>query len=358
MNILLLGGTGVIGGHLALKLCEQGANVFVTSRHHNLANGKIKFIKGNAKDLNFLYSIMDTYWDAIVDFMNYTENEFLARIDIFLKCTDNYCFLSSSRVYSNSDIKPITENSERLLDSHNDKSYLRSNEYGIIKAKEENIILSSGKTNWTIFRPYITYGEKRFQLGALEKEDWLQRVLDGKKIILQKSLCNRYTTLTCAIDVAETMATIILQSNTKTQIYNIVGSSNCCMTWGEVAKIYQCILQKQLGRKIDIIYLTDEQAKILRPGICYFQTSYDRLFNRVFNNVKIKRFKLDNSFKSIQEGLEYSLSLFLKSPTFLFKNIVQEALIDRFTGELSNPYKIKGLKYKLVYLYYRFLKKY
>ena len=72
MKILLLGGSGAIGTPLALKLSALGVDVYVSSRSKNTRLNKIHFIKGNAKDKQFLKSVMSTYWNAIVDFMNYT----------------------------------------------------------------------------------------------------------------------------------------------------------------------------------------------------------------------------------------------------------------------------------------------
>ena len=357
MKILLLGGSGAIGTQLALKLSALGVDVYVSSRSKNTRLNKIHFIKGNAKDKQFLKSVMSTYWNAIVDFMNYTLEEFAERIDILLSNTDNYCFLSSSRIYANTFTNPITEGSPLLLNTESDSLYLASNEYGLTKAKEEYALKKTGQNNWTIFRPYIIYSEKRFQLGALEKEDWLKRVIDGKKIILHKSLRNKYTTLTYAPDAADVMAGIIMHPNTKCQVYNIAGGNACRLTWGTIANIYQNLLQKKLGRKIEIEYITDEQQQRLRPGKLYYQTSYDRMFNRVFDNSKILSFKSEDSFTTIQDGLDEALSIFLESPQFLFSNQAQEAIIDSFTGEYSNLSKINGLKNKFIYLYYRFIKK-
>lgn len=354
MRVLLLGGSGAIGTHLAKILYSLGITVCITSRYPKSTNDKISHIQGNAKDIHFLKKITETNWDAIVDFMNYSEEEFIERINILLSNTDNYCFLSSSRIYANSGKTLLTEKSPILLRTENDEDYLKSNEYGLAKAKEEQVIVNSGKINWTIFRPYIIYSEKRFQLGNLEKEDWLQRVIEGKSIILQKSLCDKYTTLTYSPDAGEIIAAIIMSPKSKSQVYNIVDGAKHSLTWGKIAKIYQEILEKKLCRKVNIKYLTDAQFRKLRTGKSYYQTSHDRMYNRVFDNRKILSFKKEDSFIPLQEGLENSLTKFLKSPKFMFKNYAQEALIDRFTGEHTNISSIPSIKNKLIYLYYRY----
>lgn len=358
MKILLLGGTGAIGTHLALNLSMAGNDVYVTSRSRRGTSQGIRYIQGNAKDIKFLTETLSSGWDAVVDFMNYTVDELSIRVDTLLAHTQCYYFLSSSRVYADTISKPINEASPLLLHTSKDEIYLSSNEYGLAKAKEEEILNSTGRTNWTIFRPYIIYSENRFQLGALEKEDWLYRVLQGKSIVLQHSLKDKYTTLTHSLDATEVMSKIIFEKNSASQIYNIAGGKTCCATWGEIANIYKTILQELLERKIKINYITDKQVHQLRKGSTYYQTSHDRMFYRVFDNSKTEEYKAVTTYISIYDGLEKSLSAFIKRPQFSFTNQAQEALMDRFTGEYSNVVKIPSLKNKLIYLYYRFLKKY
>lgn len=358
MKILLLGGTGAIGAHLAEHLGKYGADVYVTTRSERKSIDNINFIKGNAKDTHFLAEILSNEWDAVVDFMNYSIEELTSRVDLLLSNTGCYYFLSSSRVYADTVNCPITEDSHLLIDKANDPSYIASNEYGLVKAKEEAILRSTGRSNWSIFRPYIIYSESRFQLGALEKEDWLYRVLQGKSIVIQESLLDKYTTLTYSHDATEVMASIILEGKSTTQIYNIAGSNTCCATWREVLSIYQEILERYLGRELRVKYITETQAHHLRKGTFYYQTSHDRMFYRVFDNKKTEQFKSSTTYTNIRDGLDLCLSKFLKDPHFLFENQAQEALIDRFTGEFSNLSDIKGFKQKLIYIYFRLIKKY
>lgn len=357
MKILLLGGTGAIGAHLTSALSKSDAEVYVTTRSIRPDTVNVRYIHGNAKDLLFLKKLMNDRYDAVVDFMNYTEDEFSERLPLLLESTGCYYFLSSSRVYAGAQM-PITEISPLLLDTATDGEYLASNEYGLAKAKEEIILRKSEYHNWIIFRPYIIYSESRFQLGALEKEDWLYRVLHGKNIILQESLLQRKTTLTYSVDAAEVMSSIILKNELQTKTFNIVGSLKCQATWGEVLNVYRDILEKKLNRKISVSLLSDSQSKRLRKGKAYYQTSYDRMFDRIFDNTSIETFKTSDSYLTIQEGLERTLDAFLRNPKFTFVNFAQEALIDRFTGEISNVLKIRGVKNKLIYVFYRFIKSY
>lgn len=208
MKVLVLGGTGAMGMHLVQKLADQSYDVYVTSRSRSGQQGDITYIAGNAKNDTFLQQMLSQHWDCIVDFMVYSTEQFESRFKQFLDTTDHYIFISSSRVYANSNV-PLTENSPRLLDISEDKQYLATDEYALTKARQENLLFKSGEKNWTIIRPYITYDTERLQLGVFEKEDWLYRAIHGRSIVVAKDIQNKQTTLTLGKDVANAMAALI-----------------------------------------------------------------------------------------------------------------------------------------------------
>lgn len=108
MKVLIFGGTGAMGTPLVEFLANSGNNVFITSRKARQSSGNIHYITGNAHDFEFVKKLVcEKRFDAIVDFMVYTTKEFKQRADMLLKATDHYLFLSSSRVYADSD-SPIT----------------------------------------------------------------------------------------------------------------------------------------------------------------------------------------------------------------------------------------------------------
>ena len=173
MNVLIFGGTGAMGTHLVSILAKQGIKCVVSTRQCRDNSENVEYVIGDAHNVDFLKSLFANYkFDAIVDFMKYSTKDFESRVCFLLSNTKQYIFLSSSRVYAGSN-EPLTENSPLLLDVCQDAEYLKTDEYALAKARQERILHKSGKTNWTIIRPYITFSEKRLQLSALEKEFWL-----------------------------------------------------------------------------------------------------------------------------------------------------------------------------------------
>lgn len=190
MNILVLGGTGAMGKPLVQYLKLSGHDVYVTSRQAHQSGENLHYIQGNAKDNEFLKSILSRDFDSIVDFMVYGSNELEKRLPLLLDSTKQYVFFSSSRVYAESD-QPLIEASPRLLDVCRDPEYLKTDEYALAKTREENLLINSGTNNWTIIRPYITYNDQRLQLGVYEKENWLYRALHGRTIVFPADIANK-----------------------------------------------------------------------------------------------------------------------------------------------------------------------
>ncbi len=348
MEILVLGGTGAMGMPLVNKLSKrEDCHVYVTSRRKKKSKGNIEYIQGNAKDDNFMHSLMNKKYDAIVDFMVYSTNEFKNRIQDFLDCTDQYFYFSSARCYADSS-KPITEESLRLIDSCDDNEYLSTDEYALAKGKEENILFQSGKKNWTIIRPYITYNSNRIQLGVYEKEDWLKRALEGRTVVFPRDIAKRKTTMTYGPDVAEILVSLIGNKDAYGQAFSVTTSES--HTWEEILNFYSKTIEAKTGKKIKIKYVQDSN-ELQKVWGNKWQICYDRLYDREFDNTKIEKVSNNFQFKPLFNGIEESLNIFLENPVWIERtNVSYEAWCDRTAKEITPLNKIYGKRNKIVYL--------
>lgn len=349
MKVLVLGGTGAMGLHLVHFLACNGVETVVTTRETRSSEGNIRFIQGNAHDDQFLQFLLKESWDAIIDFMVYKTKTFEKRVNLFLDATSQYVFLSSARVYANSE-SPITERSPRLLDSIDDKEFLGTDEYSLTKARQENILKSSSRTNWTVIRPYITYSEKRLQLGVLEKEEWLYRALRGRTIVFSKDINSKVTTMTYGSDVAKGIMGIIGNPRAFGEVFHITGEEQ--MTWNEVLSIYLSALEKYLGQRPKV--LLQDLKTFMESKPAKYQIMYDRMFDRRFDNSKISSYVDIAKFRLINEGLNHCVGSFLQDPKFDTINWTQEAIRDRQTKERASLKEIPGLKQKVKYLMIRY----
>ncbi len=353
MKILILGGTGAIGISLVDILADKGNKIYVTSRRTIPPKKKgICYIKGDAHNLDFMVSILKENYDVIIDFMSYLFEEFENRYELLLSSTSQYIFLSSARVYAESE-QLLTEESARLIDTIGDKQYLSTREYALEKAREEILLINSRYKNWTIVRPYITYNIERLQLGVLEKEHWLYRALHGRTIVFSEDIADKITTLIYGYDVALRISKLIGNKLALEEIYQITAGHS--IKWKMVLKIYLDTLQKLTGNRPNILMIknSDGIANILGN---YYQIKYDRMYNRIFDSSKInKMIENKESYKEIEDGLKMCITEFYKGKR-KFREISWklEVYFDRQTKERVKFTEIPEVKQKLKYLIYRY----
>lgn len=305
---LLLGGTGAMGVYLTPNLVENGFIVDVTSRSDHIPDSDgINYITGDALNMEFLSKIMTTTaYDVVVDFMLYSTDDFKDRHQFFLDNTKHYIYVSSYRVFSDDAV--ISETSPRLLDVSTDKDFLKTNDYSLEKARQEDILRSSKHKNWTIIRPSITYSKERFQLGTLEADTILWRTFHDKPVILPNDMLSKQTTMTWAGDVAKMITGIILNKKKSfSEDYNVVTSEH--VSWAAVANIYSDII----GLKY-VPVSTQQYIEALGGGYVEYQVMYDRMFNRILDNSKVlNATKLKQTdFKTLKKGLREELMYFVK----------------------------------------------
>ena len=350
MRVLMLGGTGAMGTHLASLLLKSGEDVVITTRQVRISAEGERYIQGDAQQLEFMEELLKGSWDAIVDFMIYSTQDFKARVELLLRSTSHYVFLSSARVYADSK-NPIVESSVRLLDSCDDREFLLTDEYSLTKARQEDVLTASQFNNWTIIRPYITYSEDRMQLGVFEKEAWLYRALQGRSIVFSEDIVEKETTLTYGFDVAKGIEAVVGNPDAFGQIYHITAGTS--IKWKEVLDIYLDVLESHLSRR-PAVFFKDLQGFCKLHSAAH-QVLYDRIFDRKFNSMKINKHVDVGLFVDARDGLKECLESFLKAPDFKEINWKSEALKDRETGEKAMICKIPGLRKKIKYLLFRYL---
>lgn len=338
-KILMLGGTGAMGVYLAPLLLEMGYKVYVTSRSERTSNERdLIFIKGNAKEKTFLDQLLKEKFDAIIDFMIYNTESFKERYELLLENTNHYVFLSSYRVYGDNKGNPITEESPRLLDSVKDEKYLATDEYGLTKARQENILRESKYKNWTIIRPAITYSKERFQLGTLEAHEFLKRARQGKAVIFPKQMLDKQATMSWAGDVAKMMSRLVFNQEAMGETFTASTAEH--HTWREVMEYYIDLI----GMKVKIVDLSVYESVIGRP----YQIKYDRMFDRVIDNSKILKAAnmRQEDLMPLKDGLRIELNNFLKNPNYRGFNAAQDKKMDEATASKVGECKVK-LKKKL-----------
>ena len=306
---LLLGGTGAMGVYLTEELLARGYHVDVVSLDDvTSARPDLRYLRADLTSDEALAPILEKSYDAIVDFLIYRPAAFQSRLPMLLDRCDQLIFLSSYRVYAGQ--SPVRETSPRLLDVSDDKPYLAEadNEYSLYKAREEDMLRASGRGNWTIIRPSITFSQHKFQLVTLEAQCVVERARQGKVILLPEAAKNVQGTLTWGGDSARMISGLIGSERALGEVYTIATAEH--HTWGEIADYYRDLIGLKAEWVDTETYLTCIAGESLGKKFARWQLIYDRLFERVIDNSKIlAAAKLEQSqLTPLYDGLKRELS--------------------------------------------------
>lgn len=313
-TVLVIGGTGVMGNYLIPHLLQQGFRVDVVSRHkHESYHPNLRYVVGDAKNDVFFADLLNHEYDAIIDFMMYGTEEFRSKHGMLLANTEQYIFLSSYRVYANEE-QPIVETSPRLLEVTKDQEFLASDDYSLYKAREEDILIQSGKKNWTIVRPTITYSPARVQLVCLEPDTIINRSRLGKPVILPREALSVQTTMTWGGDVAKMIARLTLNKDAYGEAFTTATAEH--HSWEEVAKYYEDLIGLKYVAIDTEEFLTIRQDELITH--CRWQLEYDRCFERVIDNRKVLNATgmLQSELTDLYSGLKRDLAAIPKDKIF------------------------------------------
>lgn len=311
-KILVLGGTGAMGRYAVPELLRLGFWVDVVALNApQLTHKNLTSTIANAMDDGWLKTqITETRYDCILDFMSYPLPQFQARVDLLLENTDQYMFLSSCRVYANEEI-PVRETSPRLIDVSKNEEYLKlgQREYSLFKAAEEDLLVNSGKKNWTIILPATTYSTGRAQLVTLEAGTFVYRALLGKPVAIPLQAKDKPATLSWAGDVGVMIARLAGREEALGEKF--ITATAEYHTWGEIAEIYRELigLQYEWVDKEVYLRLLSKDPENISPSIRY-QLEYARMFDRITDNSKILRMTgmKQEELTSFYDGMKLELS--------------------------------------------------
>ncbi|WP_433755893.1 NAD-dependent epimerase/dehydratase family protein [Nocardia sp. CA-135398] len=223
-HALIVGGSGVIGRAIALRLAAAGWQVRATGRTSlpaELHTAGVGFIAADRADMN---RELAAGVDLLVDCVCYTADDARALVEL-ARDAGSTVLLSSKAVYidsagnhSNSDIEPrfdgpLDESAPTMPPS--DIDYNSRAGYGANKVAAEQISLDSGLPI-TVLRPSRVHG-----VGNRRPREWVfvKRILDGRRSILLRRRGNGIVHTTAAANIAALVETVA--HNPGTRILNI-----------------------------------------------------------------------------------------------------------------------------------------
>ena len=283
-KVLVLGASGAMGRYIMPLLAEAGHEIDAVSLWGDPVTGpNVRDIRMDAMDRDALRKLLKNHYDGIVNFMIYNTAQISLFLPLLLDSTEHHIFLSSYRVYDDKEV-PIRETSPRIIDATDNVLLRDSDNYCIYKARGENVLAASGKKNWTIVRPAITYSLLRYQLVTLEGANTVGRAFAGKKTVLPVQAKEVAATMSWGGDVAAMIAKLLFNDRARGETYTVSTAEH--HTWGEIAEYYHdiCGLEAVWVDKED--YLRIIQPDPYTPANRW-QLEYDRLFTRIMDNSKV-----------------------------------------------------------------------
>lgn len=284
-KVLLIGGLGTLGSYTMLNLLSLGYSVDAIAREdYTPLDRKVRVFNVNAMDDAELIKLFsENRYCAIVDFMHYTDPEFYKqRSKLLLDNTDQLIFLSSYRVYADNK-GVIDENGAQLLNTVTDEYFLANENYAIPKSKNEITLRKSGRKNWTIIRPLISFSHFRLDLCMLDASILLSRSKANKPILMPENSRLLTAGVGWAGNVGKMIARLIGKDGALGEDFTVGYCEK--FNWETAAEYYTDLL----GSKF--VWGTNEQVlKSLVGGYgaeCRFL--YDRLYNRNMDISKVLR---------------------------------------------------------------------
>lgn len=184
MDVLLIGGTGILSTDIVNECLNKEYNVFIFNRgnHNSEIDKRVHIIIGNIRDKKDVKMKLEKYsFDVVVDFLSFKEEELKQNLEFFNHRCKQYIFISSATVYRKTKKNErITENTELKNEDWN---------YSKDKIKCEKVLWENynlNKQDFTIIRPYVTYSKKRIPFAIIPNKQWTlaNRIVNDKPILL------------------------------------------------------------------------------------------------------------------------------------------------------------------------------
>ena len=303
MEVLLIGGTGLISTGITRQLVDAGHDVTCYTRGESEARvpEDVSMVRGDRTDFErFEEQAADLDVDCVIDMVCFDPAEAESAVRAFGGEIDQYVFCSTVDVYDRPPhSNPVAEDAQR----HDEDHFV--SEYGRDKTECEDVFTDAhdrGEFAATVIRPWHTYGEGGKINHTFGKETYyLSRLREGEPIVVHgdgTSLwgpCHRD-------DVAGAFVGAVGNEAAYGEAYNV--TSDETMTWNQY---HQRAARAVGGPDPELVHVPTEVLFEVAPDRTgglerHFQ------YSTVFDNAKAKR---DLGFEytiPFEEGVERTVA--------------------------------------------------
>ena len=304
MNVLIIGGTGVLSSAVTAEALRQRIGVTMINRGKRKIPEGVELIKADKAEFQTISKALESRtFDAVMDFLCYTDAQTEKSARFYMKYTKQYFYISSCAVYDTASLNGQMADEES-------KKVLPIWKYSVDKwASEQKIktLFKGSDVNYTIIRPCVTYGDTRIPYGISPTYGYhwtlCARILSGKPIITWNQGKNRCN-ITRVEDFAVGVVGLIGNQKAYGEAFNVCGDEY--PTQGEVLDCISEIVNYPV-KKIDI------DAEFYAEEIPYRKGELigGRAIDTINSNAKLKsvvpEFKLNYTLK---EGIRKTLEAY------------------------------------------------
>lgn len=337
MKVMLVGGTGVLSKDIARQCIEDKIDLYMINRGKRLqyAPENVHVIIGDISNpIGLKKELEHLEFDVVVDFLSYTPKQLLKTLELFRNKCKQYIFISSATVYSKDNPEEVITEETPLTNYDWDYS---KNKISCEKILEEESRINN--LQYTIVRPYITYGTTRIPFALISKnKQWtlIDRILNDKPIVMWddgKAIC----TLTHTEDFAKGVVGLFGNPNAMGQAFHITSDEH--LSWQEsLEKIADVV-----GKKVKIIHIP---SQIIEKEIVEMrgELTGDKSIMRKFDNTKIKSAVTNfNCQTMFSEGIKNTIEHYESNPQLMsidhYWNAQIDILIHRYYKKYMNEIK-------------------
>ncbi len=276
MKVLFIGGTGIISSACSELAVSKGIELIFFNRGQTdrpVPKG-VRILHGDIRDITSAKQILkDQKFDAVIDWIAFTQDHVEADIQLFRNMTDQYVFISSASAYQTPPAKlPVTETTPLFNPIW---------EYSQNKiACEERLIKALHDEHFpvTIVRPSHTYDERTLPFHG--RYTVIDRMRKRKKVVVHGDGTSIWV-LTHHRDFAKGFVGLLGNPETIGETFHI--TSDEWLTWNQI----YTIMAEAAGTEPDMIHVPSE-------WIAVFDKEWgdnllgDKSHSMIFDNSKIK----------------------------------------------------------------------
>jgi nucleoside-diphosphate-sugar epimerase len=328
MNVLVLGGTGVISRAIVRRLLDHDHDVTLFNRGHRRLefSGEVRQITGDRQDrAGFESRMQQESFDAVIDMICFNGADARSTIAAFQGRTGQIVVCSSVAAYQRPyRTIPTVESAESLYD---DPTFA----YAFHKAEAERVFdqaIRSQQLPVTIIRPSLTYGEGAANIGVLRQNYGIvERIRKGKPLVMFGD-GNTPWSFTFAPDLAKAFVGVLGNPHTCGQAYHACSEERC--RWEDLYLGFG----KVLGIAPQIVHIPSELLRIADPDL-FTHLYLEKSFAGLFDNAKIKSavpgFGCDIS---LQDGLQMMVDWFEREANQVdpLKDAMEDRLVELHAG--------------------------